>query len=233
MTDSTLPATSRRDDVTGQRFGRLVALEWAGKGRRGETLWLCQCDCGETKAIALRRLRQGTTASCGCLRHELLLQRITKHGESTKYVRSTEWNSWSAMIIRCTNPDTSYYADYGGRGITVCDRWMGDDGFKNFLEDMGRKPGKDYSLDRFPDNNGNYSPSNCRWATRIEQTNNTRSNVRIECNGAVHTVAEWSRLTGLSHSCIYTRWRNGWTAEQALTTPADTRNRVMPRVVKK
>lgn len=152
-------------DLTGRRFGKLVVLR---KGRSEPTAngtilyWLCLCDCKNEKEIAGGSLRHGYTKSCGCI--------VRKHGHR----ESRTYKSWSSMKARCLNSNAPDYFRYGGRGIEVCTRWLGTHGFEHFLEDMGERPeGK--TLDRFPDKNGNYTKSNCRWATAEEQNNNTRT----------------------------------------------------------
>lgn len=174
-------------DITNQRFGRLVALYFAGRNHSGNARWMCMCDCGTEKICTVSNLRNGGVRSCGCLRvevrreymlkHRHLFRRPTphrKHGARVGGAQTPEYYSWSAMLSRCTNPNRGEWKYYGGRGVQVCDRWRGKEGFSNFLADMGLRPSADHSLDRFPNNAGNYEPGNCRWATQTEQNRNKR-----------------------------------------------------------
>jgi hypothetical protein len=139
-----------------------------------------------------------------------------KNGAYSIY--KTEGNSYRAMKNRCNTPSYRAYDRYGGRGIKICDRWLGKDGFKNFIKDMGRKPSDKHSLDRI-DNNGDYTPNNCRWASQIEQKNNTSKNRFETIKDKTQTVSQWCRQYGINVSTIYNRERQGWSFEKALTTP--------------
>lgn len=174
---------------------------------------VCECECGSTAIVHLQSLRTGNTVSCGCYGRD----RKVTHGLSA----TPTWQSWRSMCKRCLDPNNSDYHNYGGRGITVCQQWM--QSFEAFLEDMGYRP-DNCSLDRV-DNDGNYEPNNCRWATRSEQQRNRSDNHSLTYNGKTFCIAEWAEVTGLPHWSIRYRIKQGWTVGNALTMPLGTRRR--------
>lgn len=187
---------------SGQVFGRLEVVEYiSSKAVR------VRCQCGNEKTVQAARLRDGRTSSCGCLRAELLGARRRTHGMT----EAPEFSTWMRMRQRCTDPRNISFKLYGGRGITVCDRWR--ESFEAFLADMGTRP-EGASLDRI-DPNGNYEPANCRWATPTEQCNNKRRNIRITHDGRTLTVAEWARELGLKDATLRRRLRVGEPVEKA------------------
>lgn len=195
-------------DLTGAVFARLTVLsKTARKGR--DRAWRCQCACGAYVVVTSASLRSGNTKSCGCLKRERIARLRLKHGEAG----SKLYWVWADLVGRCTNPSHARFADYGGRGITVCARWRAS--FADFHSDVGARP-LGYTLDR-KDNNGGYEPGNVQWSTRLAQANNKRNNARITYQGRTQTLAEWARETGLPYDTLKGRLRNGWQPEKALT----------------
>lgn len=187
----------------GDRFGNLVAIKFKRNRHRGASpCWLFLCDCGKEKEIYKSRVKTGKNSHCGCL------------GRNHGLKKTRAYAVWSDMKHRCYNPSYKKFHNYGGRGITVCDRWKNT--FKNFYIDMGERPvGK--TIDRI-NNNGNYEPTNCRWATIKEQNNNTRANHQIIFNGMVKNVRQWSRFLGIGESAIHYRLKRGLSICEVLQT---------------
>lgn len=204
-------------DISGQRFGRLLALHIVDKvtPKRGKH-WMCVCDCGARVVVDGSILRAGMQ-SCGCARVEMLRRR--NEGLAKHHMHGTPtYLSWQAMKARCQRATAADYARYGGRGITVCDRWQTFDGF---LADMGVRPDHT-SIDRI-DVNGNYEPGNCRWATRSEQCRNKRGNTILELHGEFASMAAWAERTGINYNTLHARIRKGWSHEHALTCSLGSR----------
>lgn len=208
-----LPSDPRFENLTGRVFGRLTVLNYAGcryPGRStGGHRWLCECSCGTKKTVDGGPLKSSRQVSCGCY----LQERRTKHGRCG----SPEYVVWQGMTQRCTNPNDSKYADYGGRGITICERWRD---FANFFADMGERPSPRHTLER-KNNNSGYEPGNCCWATRKQQLRNRRNNHRVTFRGETLCLVEWAERTGININTLRKRLRK-WPAERALATPPAT-----------
>lgn len=198
--------------MIGQQFSRLTVIGPAEKKGK-KSRWLCLCSCGETSIAMTYDLLRGKHRSCGCLRRE----KITKHGAiSNNEVKNMAYRSWLTMRQRCLNHNAPHYERYGGRGIMICDRWL--ESFNNFLEDMGPRPSMRHTLDRI-DNNGNYEPGNCRWATRKEQSYNRSTNRLLTLNGKTMAATAWADHLGWDPEIIHGRLKLEWSDEMILTTP--------------
>ena len=209
-------------DFVPETFGRLTTIgPWfaLAVNRKGHRKWfqVCQCSCGNIKVVLAASLRNGNTKSCGCLQKEVLARINTIHG---KY-RTPEYGIRISMLQRCYNTLDKRYYDYGGRGIQVCDRWLDpENGFLNFLDDMGPRPSPKHSLDRI-DNDKNYCPENCRWSTMKEQSRNRRNNAMITHEGKTQCIADWTEEAGLPKGVLGGRLKKGWSVEKAITTPVN------------
>lgn len=183
----------KKFDLAGQKFGRYTVTNYC-ETRKGHAYWNVVCDCGNKRTVDGGNLRAGGTTSCGCLCRERTSQANTTHGDTLGYNRTREYLIWTNMKNRChgLRPDKVYYQ---GRGIIVCERWRNS--FSNFLADMGRCP-PNMSLDRI-NNDGNYDPGNCRWATRQTQMENRRITLKAELNGEEKTLKEWSKIFGIQY----------------------------------
>jgi predicted nucleic acid-binding Zn-ribbon protein len=204
---------SRFKDIAGQSFGTLTAVRFVGYNESSKQLWEFSCSvCGHTKAKVANSVTTGK-GGCGCRQFAGHRRTHGKHG-------TREYNVWKQMRQRCNNPNAIGYANYGGRGIRVCDRW---EDFAAFLADMGPAPSKAHSIER-KDNGQGYEPGNCVWATRAEQSRNKRDNHLLTYQGRTQTVVDWAAEVGLTHDCLFKRIRNGWPVHEALTLPAHCRN---------
>ncbi len=195
--------------IIGNRYGRLVVISKSPKSAR-KIFWLCQCDCGQVATVRGDHLKELRVRSCGCLD----MERMTTHGKS----RTPEYHAWQAIKDRCGLPHHRNYKNYGGRGITICERWINS--FENFFADMGERPTPTHSIDRWPDNDGHYEPANCRWATRKEQVDNRRNSLLCTINGKKQCVKDWCKeLKIVSYEAALLRIRKGWPIERAVTAP--------------
>ncbi len=208
----------RAIDLTGKRIGRWTVVSRAQNDPKGGTVWLCRCDCGNEKTVSGIVLRDGRSSSCGCFKTEVTIARSTKHGHSSSELVTPTYHTWVGMTQRCSNPTHKDYENYGGRGISVCDKWKT---FSGFLEDMGEKPAGT-SIDRI-DVDGNYCVENCRWANKFTQANNRSSNRILTLNGESKTMAEWSRKLEISQSSLSDRLKHN-TEEDALSKNKNPNN---------
>lgn len=195
--------------IIGNRFNRFVVLKYAGRTKSGNDYIHCRCDCGTLKMVAVDHLKHGKTKSCGCYRDEHPPR--LKHGYAPlRGKRRKSYVTWQGMKKRCFNPKNKHYKYYGGRGIGICERWLGPDGFNNFLNDMGEpKPGM--SIDRI-DNNIGYCQSNCRWIPHGDQAKNRRHNWNVILNGERMTAVEATRRLGYNKTA-FDKSRNKWLAQ--------------------
>lgn len=188
-----------------KKFGNLLIVSTSRRGSDGRLMAFCRCDCGKTITAQNRSVVSGNTSSCGCLRIKKLSvawMKNTTHGKT----ETPEYSVWASMMTRCTNPKASNFKHYGARGIYVCGRWQK---FSNFIRDMGARPSSRHTIER-KNSDGNYEPSNCRWATRKEQANNRRSNRMITFNGKTQSVSMWADEVGISAETIRQRLIRGW-----------------------
>lgn len=207
---------TKKLDLTGHVYNKLTVIEESDRKVGGRVYWVCRCECGNITHVATNNLRNGHTKSCGCRKAELWDAVIRTHGMAN---RCPEYYLWKGMLSRCYNPSTKCYPRYGGRGIRVAQEWHD---FERFYADVGPRPSPDHQLDRLENELG-YGPDNFRWATRIEQCNNRRSNRILEVYGEEITLAEAGRKYGLLAGTIAARLRRGESPERAVRPLVDTR----------
>jgi hypothetical protein len=194
-------ATAFRD-LTGQQFGNWTAVE-RGETRSTRIHWVCRCICGATRQVSGAHLVGGRSCGCGCVRPEGAENARFKHGKSN----TVEHSTWMRMLDRCGNPNNPGWHNYGGRGIAVCERWAGS--FEEFLADVGTRPSSRHSIDRYPEKDGDYEPSNVRWATPTQQSRNLRKNVMVDLDGEQVTLAEACERSGVKYETARYRLKMG------------------------
>lgn len=199
-------------DEVGHRYERLLVLEMAGRNISQQVEWRCKCDCGKETVVCGAALRAGTVVSCGCYGAEQRLKATRKHGLSNSKI----YGSYKSMISRCTNPNDIDWKYYGGRGITVCDRWM--ESVENFYADMSPTWQEELTIERKNVNLG-YSPENCCWITMKEQGGNKRNTRRFEYKGEFLMKTELAAKAGISLACFLAREKMGWPLEKIMTQP--------------
>lgn len=212
-----IPVPAKVKNLAGQNFGRLEVVAYAGTDQRHHAMWLCRCtgtECdGKQVTVRGANLRNGHTTSCGCFNREQSAGAPRTHGLAHHPLYSV----WHGMVVRCTNPNSKHYASYGGRGIAVCETWIGAaTGLAQFISDMGPTYRSGLQLDR-RDNDGPYSKANCRWVTGKQNARNTRKNRTIEYAGQSRCLSEWSEALGLSRGILRDRLKRGWPVARVLT----------------
>lgn len=198
-------------DLTGKVFNRWTVLENAGKNKSGNSLWLCQCVCGNISKVIDSGLKFSKSKSCGCYAGEVAKEGNATHGYSRVGNHTPEYNAWSSMKNRCSNPKNNRYYRYGERGISVSSRWINS--FENFILDMGDKPSALHSLERI-NNNNDYSKSNCIWGTDEQQRRNKSNNRWIQYNGESKILKDWCIKYSINQSVIYNKIKRGLSTDE-------------------
>jgi hypothetical protein len=207
-----------RAKLNNMKFGRLTVIAFSHR-KNEKCYWKCQCICSNITYVHTSNLIREHTQSCGCLHKERISIFNKTHGMSCE----PEYNTWVNMKRRCYEHNNKSYSEYGGRGIKVYKRWFNS--FENFYKDMGDRPSPKHSIDRI-DNNGNYEPDNCRWATKKEQNNNTRKNIKITFNNNIHTISQWSQILNINEGTLRNRlYKRNWSIKKAFTTPVSIKYR--------
>ena len=212
MTPCILPRHPRFKDETNKKYGRLTVLTFIRLIPKRGAVWLCQCECGQTKEILGELLRNGRTQSCGCLWRERPGGTPPTHGMSG----TPTYVTWRSMIQRCGSPGHAAYHRYGARGIKVCRRWRK---FENFFKDMGARPSSGHQIDRIDPKKG-YSPDNCQWIHYLENLARRRAKyIRVTYRGEEDLLMNWRTRLNLNYNMVRQRLRKGWSAERAFETP--------------
>lgn len=203
-------------DRTGTKLWRLTVVRRSDRGK-----WVWRCECGAEVITDYHHVAVGHTKSCGCLKAEMHATRFIRHGQARAGKLTKLYVTYRSMVNRCQQPGCKQFPLYGGRGIKICSRWL--DSFENFAADMGEPPTPKHELDR-RDNDGNYEPGNCRWATRKEQMRNTGATRWITFKGRTLNLSAWAEEIGMLPSSLESRLRKGWSIERALTEPYSARH---------
>lgn len=215
ITTTAYPRRKSFQDLSGNKYGRLTVLRFAGSSARRETYFECQCECGTVVTIRSNSLKGGTCQSCGCYAIDCFVEQNYTHGMSYTKV----YRTWIKIKGRTQNPNIDCYMNYGGRGIQMCDRWLHS--FDAFYADMGDPPTPKHTIERI-NNNGNYCPENCKWATRQEQLANRRNSRYLTYQGETDLLLNWAKKCGMSDKTLTARLRYGWSIEKALTAPVQS-----------
>lgn len=216
----------RAKEIIGKKYHRLTAIEFVGL-KKSRPYFKFKCDCGKIIIRDIYDLTHRTTKSCGCLKHENDVRRLFKHGHGR--IMNGAYRIWMGMNNRCNCKTNKHYKNYGGRGIEVCEKWSGHNGFSNFLSDMGERPSKNHTIERI-DNNGNYETFNCKWALQCEQTRNRRTSVIIEINGESKCLIDWAKFYKIDKSTVANRRRKGWPWIRCFTSPLQHTGRNKKRI---
>ena len=196
----------------GDKYGRLIIIKEIERDKHNKRCVQCLCDCGNKIEIEFQSLRSGNTTSCGCYWSEVVRKVNITHGMTYAPL----YNTWRGMKERCFNHKASNYSNYGGRGISICDVWISFEAFSKWALANGYRD--NLTIER-KDNDGDYEPDNCRWATRLEQNNNRRTNHMVTYQGKTKSIAEWSRITGINYNTLRDRIKQNWPIKQAIFTP--------------
>lgn len=191
----------KRLELTGKVFTRFTVIEFLEMTKQG-SLWKCRCSCGKEKSIIGKQLMSGAIKSCGCYKDQNTKERSIIHNRT----KTVEYRTWRHIKSRCYNKNVHNYDNYGGRGIKICDRWLNS--FENFYADMGERPSSNHSIDRFPNKDGDYELSNCRWATTKQQSRNIRTNHWIEHNGVIKILSDWAADLNTTASNLNSHLKN-------------------------
>ncbi len=193
----------QNSNIINSTFGFLTVVRRAPNHKSGAAFWVCKCECGNVAERRSADLTNGRSTSCGCKKGGKITAKKIRHGHAIAGKYTPEYRTWAGMKYRCYNKKSKSYPDYGGRGITVCDRWI--ESFENFLSDMGLKPSRKYTIERV-DNNDSYCPSNCRWIIKEKQARNRRSSLYYKYDGETLTMAEWAERKGINYQTLMSRY---------------------------